>query len=148
MPDIGTTLSEILPPSAAMWQWVASSDSGTSSAAIWSQMTGQPAGRYGLRDDVPWDAGDLGRCIRLLDLFPQWRPRLPEMVEVSPAWGPIVEAWDELVRVYRQEPVRLNAALDALNEGRCCCRRYLLSGSSPASERHGRHSCSFGASDA
>lgn len=60
--------------------WALSGDTGTSSEAICAHMTGNTSKRrfgYG----PPSDASDRGRCIRLLELIPEWIPRLPEMMQ-------------------------------------------------------------------
>lgn len=60
-------------------QWLLSDDTGLSSKSLCSFMlnialtTGIP----------PSDASDRGRCIRLLQLIPEWIPRLPELVEIE-----------------------------------------------------------------
>ena len=56
--------------------WALSGDTGTSSEAIARHMTGNPQYRYA---GPPSDASDRGRCIRLLELIPEWLPRLNEM---------------------------------------------------------------------
>lgn len=55
--------------------WAMSGDTGISSEAICSHFTGNPV----LRSSPPSDADDRGRCIRLLELIPEWLPRLDEM---------------------------------------------------------------------
>jgi len=81
--------------------WLASGDTGVSSATIWSVMTGFP-GSYGWYD-TPHDPDDLGRCVRLLDRFPAWRSRMPEVALRYPRWAPLVEVWGELEALYREE---------------------------------------------
>lgn len=58
--------------------WALAGKTGTSSKAIASHMTGfaseQPFGFM-----PPADASDRLRCIRLLELIPEWLPRLDEM---------------------------------------------------------------------
>lgn len=78
--------------------WLMSGDTGTSSKTICSVMTGSDAPEFG--PDVPHDADDFGRCYRLLELFPEWRGRLPEVAAKYPKWGPMVVAWDELSALY------------------------------------------------
>lgn len=56
--------------------WSMSGDTGISSEAICSHMTGNPVRRGFM---PPSDADDRGRCIRLLELIPEWLPRLDEM---------------------------------------------------------------------
>lgn len=58
--------------------WSMSGDTGISSEAICSHMTGNPV-RMGFMP--PSDASDRGRCIRLLELIPEWIVRLNEMVK-------------------------------------------------------------------
>lgn len=58
--------------------WALSGDTGISSEAISAHMTDTPAGRFGYQP--PSDSADRGRCIRLLELIPEWIPRLKEMV--------------------------------------------------------------------
>lgn len=62
--------------------WSMSNDTGASSYAIAKHMVGQ--GEYINFNPItdmppPSDADDRGRCIRLLELIPEWLPRLDEM---------------------------------------------------------------------
>ena len=76
-------------------EWLAGSDTGLSSRAIWRFMVeGKTKGA-----DVPWDSADFGRCHRLLLRFPKWRERLHEMAVID-SWRPLVEAWPELEKLY------------------------------------------------
>lgn len=60
--------------------WALSGDTGASSEAIAAHMTYNPINaRFGFQ--APSDADDRGRCIRLLELIPEWIPRLKEMVK-------------------------------------------------------------------
>lgn len=60
--------------------WSLSGDTGISSEAIAAHMTGNPTNsRFGMQP--PSDAADRARCIRLLELIPEWIDRLPEMVK-------------------------------------------------------------------
>lgn len=83
-------------------RWLAGGDTGTSSITIWSVMTGcsMPRGR---RPSVPHDPDDFGRCHPLLELFPAWRERLPEVGARHPDWAGLVGAWDELTALYLEE---------------------------------------------
>lgn len=79
--------------------WIVGDDTGISSRTIWSVMMGvEYNGISGPRP--PADPSDFGRCYRLLKLIPEWRGRLREVAERYPIWGPMVEAWDELERMY------------------------------------------------
>lgn len=58
--------------------WYMMDDRGISSNAIAKHMTGvKVEGIFGMQP--PSDADDRGRCIRLLELIPEWIPRLKEM---------------------------------------------------------------------
>lgn len=71
--------------------WLLSGDTGMSSKAIFNFM------RTGEKSEwTPADPSDLGRCLRLLERFPEWRERMPEMVECSQMWANMVPYWDVL----------------------------------------------------
>jgi hypothetical protein len=57
--------------------WALSDDTGISSEAIARHMTGDATRRM----SPPSDSHDRGRCIRLLEIIPEWIPRLNEMVQ-------------------------------------------------------------------
>lgn len=57
--------------------WALSDDTGISSEAIARHMTGDTIRRM----TPPSDSSDRGRCIRLLEIVPEWIPRLKEMVQ-------------------------------------------------------------------
>lgn len=52
---------------------------------------------------IPLDVDDFRRCYLLLELIPEWRPRLPEVSETFPEWKKLVENWDEMTRLYELE---------------------------------------------
>lgn len=56
--------------------WALSGDTGNSSRTIAGHMTGNPTESHMM---PPSDRDDRGRCIRLLELIPEWIPRLDEM---------------------------------------------------------------------
>lgn len=80
-------------------EWLLSGDTGISSYTICAVMTGSKM----KGPDVPHDPSDFGRCYRLLQNFPEWRARLPEVAAAYPIWGPMVAAWDELTALYEEE---------------------------------------------
>ncbi len=57
--------------------WALSGDTGVSSESLAKHMTGNTGGRI----SPPSDSSDRGRCIRLLELIPEWIPRLNEMLK-------------------------------------------------------------------
>jgi hypothetical protein len=78
--------------------WLTGGDSGMSSKAICCHMLGMKSdGIY------PLDPSDLGRCLRLLELFPEWKPRMGEMARYSAQWAALVERWDELAEMMADE---------------------------------------------
>lgn len=78
--------------------WLHSHDTGISSRAIFDYMTLGILGGC-----TPSDAGDLGRCVRLLDRFPEWQARMPEMARVSDDWAALMQIWEPLVVAYRRD---------------------------------------------
>ena len=82
-------------------EWIVGMDTGVSSQAIWARMQGVRGEWW--PGNHPHDPDDLGRCLRLLALIPEWRARLSEMAAESPSWAALVEYWDELENVWRTE---------------------------------------------
>lgn len=86
------------PKTIAEWRksWVigVSSDSIHWALAGWSVLDSD-------RRDAPYDSDDLGRCIVLLDLMPEWRKRLNEVAEKVPAFAPLVPEWARLEGLHR-----------------------------------------------
>ncbi len=77
-------------------QWIVSHDTGTSSKTIWAVMMGVKPDW----PDVPLDVDDFGRCLRLISVVPEFRPRLQEVADKYPKWQPLVDNWAELERLY------------------------------------------------
>jgi hypothetical protein len=72
-------------------EWMAGHDTGSSSKAIAVHMTtGSCDGSY------PYVPSDLGRCLRLLELFPEWKPRIGEMARYGKVWAAYIDRWDEI----------------------------------------------------
>lgn len=84
-------------------QWLCGGSTGMSSATIWSVMTAVPLHNIERRMGIPHDPSDFGRCHDLLELFPEWKPRLKEVGTVHPEWKPFTDAWDELEALYAEE---------------------------------------------
>lgn len=81
--------------------WSVSDDTGLSSKTIWAHMMAGMAPERGA--DYPRDVSDLGRCLRLLDRVPEWKPRIQEMAKYGKYWAALVERWDELAAMYAAE---------------------------------------------
>jgi hypothetical protein len=83
-------------------EWLLGGDTGVSSKTILAVMTGnEVSGPFGA--DIPYDPSDFGRCYRLLQQFPEWKARLPEVAARYPIWGPMVEAWPQMETLWERE---------------------------------------------
>lgn len=81
-------------------KWLLSGDTGSSSKAICAHMIGSGSGDgY----SYPSDPSDLGRCLRLLELIPEWKPRIAEMAQYSPGWAGLLAEWDVLTELMANE---------------------------------------------
>jgi hypothetical protein len=70
--------------------WGSSDDTGISSKALLRHMMYMPENGYSM---PPSDADDRGRCIRLLELIPEWIPRLQELAkDEKPSNGIVISA--------------------------------------------------------
>lgn len=77
-------------------RWLAGRDTGASSKAIALFMSaGVETG------ETPSDPADLGRCLRLLELFPEWKPRMSEMQ--GGFWPTFARHWDEMAASMARE---------------------------------------------
>ena len=98
-------------------RWLRGTDIGSSSAAIAFALSGRTNwSGMGRKGDPPHDAGDFGRCERLLNRFPEWRARLPEVAARWPdsAWPKLVPEWERLRQMNpNQVHDALRAVLDA-----------------------------------
>jgi len=101
-------------------RWLVKGDTGISSIAIVSHITGYETDRK--FSDYPSDAGDFGRCYRLLVAVPEFRSRIGEMASRSPQWSALVAEWDELERLYESNGGtcyrRMTEILDAAKNNR------------------------------
>jgi hypothetical protein len=80
-------------------QWVVSRDTGLSSMCLWATMMGVKPGD----NSHPRDGADLGRCVRLLSVVPEWKGRLPEMGSLSEYWAALIPHWDHLADILAKE---------------------------------------------
>lgn len=94
-------------------EWVNGTDTGLSSLYMLQELGSSEAARVIAQQQLcyrwdkhpsPLDPADLGRCIRLLDLFPEWRARLSD-VALTRGWAALIGAWPELESLYREELV-------------------------------------------
>ena len=75
--------------------WATGDDTGMSSNTVLRFMSGLELSNIQICLP-PSDAGDRGRCIRLLNLFPEWWDRLDEMRGLS-------DEWNEQIDLIKQE---------------------------------------------
>lgn len=80
--------------------WIVNGQVGMSSRAIYCHMMGL-ADKRGFC--TPLDPDDLNRCLLLLDLIPEWKPRMHEMAVHGHEWAGLAMAWDHIERTFLQE---------------------------------------------
>jgi len=84
-------------------QWIVFGEVGTSSKTIWAVLTNAVISYVGdWNFDAPHDMDDFSRCYKLIQLFPEWRQRLPEVARIFPIWVPFVREWDKLCELCRE----------------------------------------------
>ena len=92
-------------------QWWHGLDVGLSSAAIFSCFSNNYTGAAAAysRGATPQDSDDLGRCLRLLALFPEWKEQLHKVATAWPdtAWPLIIPLWHELEAASPAEQSRI-----------------------------------------
>jgi hypothetical protein len=79
-------------------KWLASDDTGMSSKFM-AAVLGGIGGKYA----HPWDSGDFGRCVRLLDAVPEFRERIAMMRQHGPQWNSLLDCWDQAENAYRSK---------------------------------------------
>lgn len=90
-------------------EWAESHDVGLSSSLICYVMSGVFPRRYRFHElehaPAPQDPADFGRCYRLLQLFPDWRPKLHMVGERfdSQEWRVLATNWEPLTALYEEE---------------------------------------------
>jgi hypothetical protein len=89
------TPKQIAADTARVLEWFMSDDTGISSKSIAAVMCGADARKFYL-NFPPADPSDLGRCLRLLERFPGWKERMPEMAKANEYWARVVPHWDEV----------------------------------------------------
>jgi hypothetical protein len=84
----------------AVINWLAGDDRGLSSENIACHMVGLHERVSGF---TPSDPDDLGRCLRLLERFPEWKSHIGEMTQYGKEWAALVPHWDELAQMMADE---------------------------------------------
>lgn len=81
--------------------WMRDGEVGMSSRAIHDHMLGlTPKNGY---FDYPLDPDDLNRCIKLLELIPEWKPRMGEMACHGKDWAGLARHWEEISQCFLDE---------------------------------------------
>jgi hypothetical protein len=81
--------------SEAATNWLASGERGSSSEAIFANLTGVNCGGVA-RKDHPYDVSDFRRCRLLLEQVPELKLNFDDMAKVSIEWAALVATWDVL----------------------------------------------------
>jgi hypothetical protein len=80
-------------------EWRESRDTGTSSMTLASVLAGTRPPKTGY--DAPYDSSDLARCMRFLELFPQFKTAINKMAGI-PGWAGFVREWPRLEEMYKK----------------------------------------------
>jgi hypothetical protein len=98
-------------------RWWHGLDVGMSAATIFSVLVADDslkvkAGQFA-REAVPHDADDFGRCVRLIQRMPEWKPRLQEVADKYPntKWPKVLGWWDQLCSMPPAEQTKILSAL-------------------------------------
>jgi len=85
-----------------MVQWLASGERGISSNTLFTELTGVDALGTWMRSH-PHDPSDFRRCLQLLEIAPELRPKLFQMRSVSKEWERLVGHWPKIEKTLREE---------------------------------------------
>jgi hypothetical protein len=84
--------------------WLAGEDTGISSKVIAFHMVNIPlTEREFYWPNTPSDPSDFGRCLRLIEKIPEFRPRLWELATISEKWEILVNHWDAIEKSFIDE---------------------------------------------
>lgn len=84
--------------------WFAHGERGISSEAMACAVGGMKPNDFWARfGNHPSDPDDLKRCIKFLDAVPEARQHLGEVAKLSKTWAKLIEHWDELEAMFREE---------------------------------------------
>ena len=100
-------------------EWALGDDTGMSSQTLARAVLEMPLSRVA----YPHDAGDFGRCYRLVESVPEARAGVDALAAVCPRWKRLAARWDEISATYKEE-----MAAGVKNEwgGTSCPRTYEL----------------------
>lgn len=86
--------------------WLKNGERGLSSEAIVSHLTGIHISQR--EREHPRDPADLNRCVKLLESAPELRKEMHHMRDVSDIWAKLVDSWDHLEALLKEEIVKNN----------------------------------------
>lgn len=75
-------------------EWLAGRSTGASARAIHDKMTERDDPITKPSTSHPHDIGDFNRCLKLLEIIPEWRDRLCEMQSVNRYWQVFSDNWN------------------------------------------------------
>lgn len=100
-----------------VYQWARGPGWGASAGSIVQAITGIQLTR--LADEwTPRDEVDFGRCLDAVKHF-GFRSSLHKVAAAYPSWIALVDAWDELEALYREDRERLRERLEELRKAKC-----------------------------
>jgi hypothetical protein len=92
-------------------EWIIYGETGISSKTMWAAITGSYNEEYRYMEyrvfDIPKDADDFSRCYKFFKLCNLSDKHLRKVKEVFPFWGPYIDNWSELVRLYEENNSRV-----------------------------------------
>lgn len=95
MPGAGSTIEQ------RATKWLRDGQVGASSRSIHDHMLGLTPKRGYF--DHPHDPDDMNRCLLLLDLIPEWAPRMGEMAQHSHQWADRAAEWEPISEMFLRE---------------------------------------------
>jgi hypothetical protein len=86
----------------AIAEWLMGDDTGVSSQYMASVAVAGRVIKGRWFDSTPFDAPDLGRCVRLIERIPTVKKCFPVLRQASPVWDSYIANWDELTVLWHQ----------------------------------------------
>ena len=104
-------------------EWIIKGHVGLSSKTIWAHFVLNCQPQW---PTAPSDPCDFLRCYWLLNIAPEWKPRMGEIAARYPRWKGLVDHWDELEKM-----------LEAAWPKSCATGEYILN-EPPAAQMYAR----------
>lgn len=85
-------------------KWFVQGETGVSSKALAAAVCDlAPDETWAKFGNHPADPDDFKRCVKFLDAVPEARQHLHKVAALSDVWARLVEHWDELEALFREE---------------------------------------------